>query len=149
MSTALLLVAHGSRQAQANADLMQLAAELRRRGPYALVEAAFLELAEPTIDQAASRCVEQGARRIIMLPYFLSAGVHVEKDLQDHCRRLGQRFCEAAFFLAEPLGPHPLLADIAAQRAREAEGSLMRLTVVDDFFSEFPVGSRSRTIYEE
>ena len=41
MITALLLIAHGSRNAEANADLRQLAAELRRRGAYPIVEAAF------------------------------------------------------------------------------------------------------------
>ena len=77
MKTALLLVAHGSRNAEANDDLVALVEELRKNGPYAIVEAAFLELATPTIDAAAETCVSAGAARVILVPYFLSAGVHV------------------------------------------------------------------------
>src|SRR5262249_16303823 len=46
--TALVLIAHGSRQDEANADLYYVVEELRRRGTYPIVEASFLELAEPT-----------------------------------------------------------------------------------------------------
>ncbi len=120
-ATALLLIAHGSRQEEANADLYHVVAELRRRGPYAVVEASFLELAEPTADQAADRCVARGAARVIVLPYFLSAGVHVQRDLTAICRRLSDRHPQVAFHLAEPLGRHPLLLEIVADRARQAE----------------------------
>jgi sirohydrochlorin ferrochelatase len=120
MKTALLLIAHGSRNAAANEDLFILAEELRRLGPYALVEASFLELAEPTIEAAARRCVLEKAQRVILLPYFLSAGVHVRRDLQDHRDRLAKEFSNIAFLLAEPLGRHPLICEIVRQRASEA-----------------------------
>jgi sirohydrochlorin ferrochelatase len=120
MTTALLLIAHGSRQAPANEDLRDIAERLRALGHYDIIEPSFLELAEPTIDQAARRCVEQGASRVILLPYFLSAGVHVQRDLQEHRDRLARAFPEAAFALAEPMGRHPLLVEIVAQRAAEA-----------------------------
>ena len=42
MREALLLIAHGSREDEANADLHHVAGELRRRGGYAVVEASFL-----------------------------------------------------------------------------------------------------------
>ena len=77
--TALLLIAHGSRQPDANADLLHLANGLRIRG-HDIVEPAYLELAEPGIDEAGKRCMEQGAECVILVPYFLSAGIHVERD---------------------------------------------------------------------
>ena len=117
--TALLLIAHGSRHAEANADLQHVAAGLRARG-YAIVEPSYLELAEPTIENGGVRCVEQGAGRVILVPYFLSAGVHVRRDLSAACERLATRFPEVEFRLAEALGPHPLLLDVVAERVREA-----------------------------
>jgi sirohydrochlorin ferrochelatase len=119
--TALLLIAHGSREPEANADLIYVVEALRRRGRYALVEPAYLELAEPTIEQAASRCVERGVRRVLLLPYFLSAGVHVRRDLADTRRRLAERHPGVVFHLGEPLGRHPLLLQLVEERAREAE----------------------------
>jgi sirohydrochlorin ferrochelatase len=99
--------------------LLALADELRRSGPYEIVESAFLELAEPTIEAAARRCVEDGSQRVILVPYFLSAGVHVTCDLQDHCDRLATEFAPVEFTLAQPLGRHPLLREIVLQRASE------------------------------
>jgi sirohydrochlorin ferrochelatase len=118
-TTALLLIAHGSRQEEANSDLYFLADQLRARGPYGLVKASFLELAEPDIAAGAAQCVAQGATELILLPYFLSAGVHVQHDLSEACRRLSAQFPQVRFRLAEPLGRHPLLAEVVLERARE------------------------------
>jgi sirohydrochlorin ferrochelatase len=120
MRTALLLIAHGSRQDEANADLYHVVAALRSRGEYDLIEASFLELAEPGIDEGGARCVAAGAERVVLLPYFLSAGVHVRRDLTAARQRLAARFPQVDFRLAEPLGPHPLLIEIVAQRASQA-----------------------------
>jgi sirohydrochlorin ferrochelatase len=118
--TALLLIAHGSRQPEANADLHRLADELRRSGHYAAVEPAFLELAEPDIEAGGVRCVERGAGRVVLVPYFLAAGVHVRRDLAAARDRLAGRFPQVEFRLAEPLGPHPLLVEIVELRAADA-----------------------------
>lgn len=117
----LLLIAHGSRRAEANADLEFLADTLRQRDRYDLVQIAFLELAEPDIPTGAGRCVESGATQVIMLPYFLSPGVHVRTDLIEYRKTLSERYPDVVFRLAEPLGRHPLLIDIVEQRIREAE----------------------------
>jgi sirohydrochlorin ferrochelatase len=118
--TALLVVAHGSCQDEANADLYDLVGRLRTCVPYPIVEAAFLELAEPTISQAGTRCVEQGADQVILLPYFLSAGVHVRRDLADARSNLSAKYPHVQYCLADPLGRHPLLLEAVAQRAEEA-----------------------------
>src|SRR5947209_131599 len=117
-TTALLLIAHGSQRPEANDDLSHVAAELRGRGH--VVAEAFLELAEPAIDAGARRCVAQGAGRVVLVPYFLSAGVHVRRDLAAARDRLAARHPAVEFRLAEPLGRHPLLTEVVAQRAAEA-----------------------------
>jgi sirohydrochlorin ferrochelatase len=121
MRRALLLIAHGSRHQEANADLHFFAEELRGRGHYDLVLASYLELAEPSIEQAGATCVEQGADRVVLLPFFLSAGVHVQRDLTAARDRLTARFPHIDFRLAEPLGRHPSLLTIVEERARAAE----------------------------
>jgi sirohydrochlorin ferrochelatase len=120
VKTALLLIAHGSRQPEANADLHYIA-EAMRRHVYPIVAASFLELAEPGIEESGAFCVEQGAERVILLPYFLSAGVHVRRDLTAAREKLAERFPQVEFRLAEPLGRHPLLLDVVAERAREVD----------------------------
>ncbi len=119
---ALLLIAHGSRQPEANADSYHVVDELRRRMPETLVEASFLELAEPDIETGGDRCVALGAGHVILLPYFLSAGIHVRRDLTAARDHLAAKYPRVQFRLAEPLGRHPLLLEVVAERAREAGG---------------------------
>src|SRR4029078_10146641 len=120
------LIAHGSRQQEANADLFHVAAALAGRGAYPIIEASFLEMAGPGVERAGALCVARGADRVVLLPYFLSAGVHVRRDLGDLCRRLTERLPAVRFHLAEPLGRHPLLLDVVADRARQAEKDMDR-----------------------
>lgn len=119
MTTALLLIAHGSRQSDANADLHHVAEVLRGEG-WATVVASFLELAEPSIEEGGRRCVAAGSTTVVMVPYFLSAGVHVKRDLSEARDALSGEFPEVNFILAEPMGRHPLLVSIVAERAAEA-----------------------------
>lgn len=117
--TAVLLIAHGSRIAAANADLLQLAEQLRSRFPGHTVETAYLELTEPTIPQGASRCVDLGATRVLLLPYFLSAGTHVTDDLRRFRSQFAEQWPNVRFDLCPPLGLHPLMLDIVCDRLRE------------------------------
>ncbi|HKB03960.1 MAG TPA: CbiX/SirB N-terminal domain-containing protein [Gemmataceae bacterium] len=118
--TALLLIAHGSRRPEANADLEHLAAVMRARGEFAVAQPSYLELCEPGIVAGGELCVAAGAGRVVLLPYFLSAGTHVTEDLTAARDELAKRHPAVEFVLAEPLGRHPLMAEVVAQRAREA-----------------------------
>ncbi len=118
--TALLLIAHGSRRPEANADLEHVAEMVRARGEYAFVQPSYLELSEPGIVPGGVKCVEAGATRVILVPYFLSAGVHVVNDLTAARYELAKRYASVEFVLAEPLGRHPKLIDVVCERARAA-----------------------------
>lgn len=121
MPSAVLLIAHGSRHDEANADVRHVADCLRQRGE-AIVVFSFLELAEPNIHEGGRQCVQAGADRVVMLPYFLSAGVHVRRDLIQAQEELAKEFPRVHFVLAEPLGRHPLMVEVVEQRVREAIG---------------------------
>jgi len=117
---AILLIAHGSRRQQANEDLFQLAEMVRESKPDAIVEAAFLELTEPTIPQGAEKCVADGATSVAMFPYFLSAGVHVVEDLREFQEEFAARWPEVEFTISPHLGLHPLMSQIVLDRINEA-----------------------------
>jgi sirohydrochlorin ferrochelatase len=124
MKTALVLMAHGSRHAAANEDLRALADKIRAMERYDLVVASYLELAEPNIRTACRNCIAAGATDLILLPYFLSAGVHMRRDLAEMRSELASQCPNVQFRLAEPLGQHPLLLDVVLQRANEANESV-------------------------
>jgi sirohydrochlorin ferrochelatase len=116
---AVLLVAHGSRQKSANDDLHELAARLTLRGPFPVVEASFLELVEPDIVTGGDRCVARGATLVLLVPFLLSAGVHLLRDLTAARDELRRRHPHVEFRLGGALGPHPLLDELVALRALE------------------------------
>ena len=70
---ALLLVAHGSRRSASNDEIKRLAERLdsSERGDFEMVDAAFLELAEPSIPDGIEDCIQRGATEVVVFPYFL------------------------------------------------------------------------------
>lgn len=118
-STAVLLIAHGSRRTEANEDLVKLAGLIGERNKYRFVQVSYLELAAPTISDGGRACVRQGVSRVLMLPYFLSEGMHVARDLEESKHQLATEFPDIEFILCPPLGLHPLMAEIVLDRLQE------------------------------
>lgn len=79
----LLLVAHGSRRAASNDEVRELTKRVAQQAgaDYGYVSCGFLELAEPSIPDGIQECIDQGAKEVVVLPYFLSAGRHVAEDI--------------------------------------------------------------------
>ena len=79
----LLLVAHGSRREESNIEIESLSEKISTLEPkeFDKVMPAFLEFASPSIPEAIKECTELGATKVTILPYFLSAGVHITRDI--------------------------------------------------------------------
>ena len=61
---------------------------------------------------------------MVMVPYFLSAGMHVTQDLEDARQALAAKYPHIHFHLCEPLGRHPLMVEIVLERAGQQEGPM-------------------------
>lgn len=118
--TAVLLIGHGSPLPEVKSAFCALADLVRAAGDNELVEVAFLSCGEPTIASGIDRCVEQGARRVVLCPYFLLAGRHVRNDLPAAMVVAAQRYPKLELLLAEPLGVHAKLAEVVCERVAEA-----------------------------
>lgn len=103
---ALLLIAHGSRRAASNDEVRELAKRLADRAgdSYDMVDAAFLELAEPSIPDGIQCCINRGAREVVVLPYFLSAGRHVAEDIPREVQAKIDQYPELDIRIAPYLG---------------------------------------------
>jgi len=123
MTTAVLLIAHGSRRAEANHDLVIVADRLREQSDYEIIVSSYLELAEPSIPDGARQCVDAGVDHVLMMPYFLSAGSHVTRDLERFRNEAAAEFASVKFDLCPPLGLHPLMLQIVKDRLNEGEQS--------------------------
>lgn len=79
---ALLIIAHGSRKQSSNDEVAQLAQRTAQLpSDFELISHGFLELTTPNVPDAIQALVEQGATNIVVMPYFLAAGYHVQEDL--------------------------------------------------------------------
>lgn len=120
-SRAILLIDHGSRRTEANALLDEIAALVRQRlGPASIVEAAHMEIAEPTVAEGFARCVEQGATTIVVHPFMLAPGRHVTEDLPRLVAEAAQAHVGVGFTMAGPLGSHAGVIDAVIDRCDAA-----------------------------
>jgi sirohydrochlorin ferrochelatase len=113
----LLVVDHGSRRAEANAQLEEIAERLRHLRPRDAVETAHLEQAEPTIAQGLARLAARGVTSVRVLPYFLSEGRHSREDIPRMVAEAARLHPALAVTVAPALGPHDLLAQLLLERA--------------------------------
>jgi sirohydrochlorin cobaltochelatase len=117
---AIILIGHGSLKSASGAAMIRITARLRERGVAPIVEASFLNFNRPTLAEAVERCIERGARSIVVQPYFLIAGKYVCEDLPPQLAEQAQRYPRIAFKVAAVFGDHPALARLAIERARTA-----------------------------
>jgi sirohydrochlorin ferrochelatase len=115
-NTGIIVVDHGSRMPAANALLDGVVALYREATGAAIVEPAHMELAAPTLEDAVARCIEQGARTIVVHPYFLAPGRHSTGDIPRMVEELAPRHPEVHFHVTEPLGLDPAMAGIMHRR---------------------------------
>lgn len=117
--TALVVFAHGSRVESANHAVRDVAARLAVTGGH-LVEPAFLECGQPDLAAAIDLVAARGASRVIVIPYFLTLGTHLQRDLPLLIRSAAQRHPTLEIEVTPPLDGHPGLLQALVDRATAA-----------------------------
>jgi sirohydrochlorin ferrochelatase len=120
MKTAILMMAHGSRIAEANDAAREVAAMVQEMTGFEVVEVSFRELHEPNIQQGIDACVAMGAGRILLMPYFLFLGAHVQHDLPEEIEVAQKRHPGLIMEMGGHLGAHRKLAEIETERIGQA-----------------------------
>jgi sirohydrochlorin ferrochelatase len=122
MRTGVVIFAHGSSVVSANEAVEKVAAEAAEAGGFSLYQTAFLE-APPDLRTAVGRLIELGSERICIVPYFLTLGIHLKRDLPALVRQLEGEHPGVEMRIAPPLDGHQGLSRILAERAREMLGT--------------------------
>jgi len=119
-STGYIVFAHGSSIESANQAVRAVAAEVSRRGGYAVVEAAFLEGGRPDLKEAVDMVVARGISHVVVIPYFLTLGLHLQRDLPRLIDGLKMSHPALEIDVTPPLDAHPALIDALLDRAKES-----------------------------
>uniref|UniRef100_A0A0E0JYR6 Sirohydrochlorin ferrochelatase n=1 Tax=Oryza punctata TaxID=4537 RepID=A0A0E0JYR6_ORYPU len=114
----VIIVDHGSRREESNLMLNDFVAMFRVRTGYKIVEPAHMELAEPAIKDAFGKCVQQGASRVIVSPYFLSPGRHWKQDIPALAAEASKEHSNIPYIVTAPLGLHELMVDVMNDRIK-------------------------------
>lgn len=114
----IIFFAHGSSVESANDAVRKVAADAARQSGVNRFEVAFLEPVKPTLEQAAETLIRDGIDRITVVPYFLTLGLHLQRDLPAIVSRIVAAHPDIQVSVTQPLDGHPGLASVLADRAR-------------------------------
>ncbi len=105
--TALILFAHGARDARWAEPFEAIRAALLASAPQQRVELAYLEFMQPTLEQAAARLYAEGVREARVVPLFLATGGHLRNDLPKTVSRINAQYPGLRLDVRAPLGESP------------------------------------------
>ena len=118
MPLGIVFFAHGSTVGSANQAVQAIAGQAAAQGPFPLYETAFLECAQPDLAAAVDTLRARGASKILVVPYFLTLGIHLQRDLPRMVREIEARHPGLEISVAPPLDGHPALSAILVERAK-------------------------------
>lgn len=102
--SALVLFAHGARDAQWSEPFRAIRQAVAQRRPDLTVELAFLELMQPALADCVAGLVEDGHTRITVAPLFLAQGGHLKKDLPRLLKEVSHRHRDTDIEVLAPIG---------------------------------------------
>jgi sirohydrochlorin cobaltochelatase len=116
---ALLIAAHGTRDAAGQAEALALLRAVRSAAPEIEVECGFLELASPDIAAALDALVARGARDIVVFPSMLFSAGHTRIDIPSVIAGQRRRHPDVCLRYAGHFGADPTLLAMVGQRIDE------------------------------
>ena len=117
-TTGYIVFAHGSSIESANDAVRSVAAEMARRGGLEHVAAAFLGGGRPDLDAAVRELSQHGVKHVVVLPYFLTLGLHLQRDLPQLADSVRRAHPGIEIEVVDPLDGHPAMVDALLDRAR-------------------------------
>ena len=119
VNTGIVIFAHGSSVPSANDAVRAVAHATAAAGAFDRVETAFLE-AQPNLAEAVARLADSGVTRILVVPYFLTLGIHLQRDLPILIAQLAQAHPNVQIRVTPPLDGHPAMGQALLDRANAA-----------------------------
>lgn len=117
--TAYIVFAHGSSIESANEAVRSVANDMAARGGFDMVRAAFLEGGRPDLRGAVDELAGLGVSRVVVVPYFLTLGLHLQRDLPRLIESVTRNHPKLVVEVTPPLDGHPGMVDALVDRACE------------------------------
>lgn len=118
--TGILLFAHGSPVEDANRGVHELAKVVEAAGSYAYVRAAFLDGGRPDLAGGVKEAAAAGIKRLIIVPYFLTVGLHLRRDMPKLVDAARAAHPDIDIVVGQSLEGHPTMPSILLNLADQA-----------------------------
>ena len=120
MKQAVILLGHGSIREHANVEVRGMWQMMKEQLPELNISGAFVEVADPTLEQEIDLLAAEGMERIIIVPMFLTRGQHLSNGIPRILDAMREKHGHIQIDITGHLGMDPLLAEIIKNRLREA-----------------------------
>ena len=120
----LILFAHGSREPRWCATFQALEAQLQAACGVDAVRLVYMEFDGPTLKDAVQEAQRDGVTHLRLLPLFLAAGAHVEKDIPEQVAALWAEHPSVRIEVLPILGQHAAVIAAMYKVALEAANEL-------------------------
>ncbi|QKM64069.1 cobalamin biosynthesis protein CbiX [Polynucleobacter tropicus] len=101
---AIILFGHGARDARWREPFDRLAGLWRSQHPQVLVELAFLEMMQPSLESAVASLAGDGATQITVVPVFFGQGGHLRNDFPLLLAACQEKFPQIALSATSAVG---------------------------------------------
>lgn len=115
----LLLIGHGSSDKRAREAFLFTVQCLKT--VYKNVKFCFLELEPPNIEDGFKECIDSKPDTIIVIPYFLHKGIHIQKDILIDLENAQKKFGFRNLSITSHIGVDTAAINLVISLAREAE----------------------------
>lgn len=116
--TAVLVLGRGSSDPDANSDFFKMTRMLWEKLPYRWAESSFIGVTQPSFPDGLERCLLLGAKKIIVMPYFLFTGVLI-KRIDEMTAEFAAAHPDIQVEIGGYFGFHPKLVELVLERAHE------------------------------
>jgi precorrin-8X/cobalt-precorrin-8 methylmutase len=119
--TGILLLGHGSRQAEAT-QAFHIASKAVSSMVTCPVNQAVLSAGESSVSRAVAGLVDQGAKKVLIVPVFLFEGTHVKFDIPEILDNLKTGYPDTEFKVTDCFGVDGRIVDIILSRIKQFAG---------------------------
>ncbi|MGG0186173.1 sirohydrochlorin chelatase [Bacillus rhizoplanae] len=116
----IVYIGHGSRLQEGNKQFIHFVQSVIKERSEGIQKIGFLELTTPTVQDAITEAILDGATEVLLVPVLLFAAAHYKRDVPFEIEQIQKRYPHITFLVVPPFSTHPLMIELVIKRIHEA-----------------------------
>ncbi len=136
---AVILFGHGSRVPGAGEGMEAVAERLFETGEYIAVENCYMSRLGPHLPEILKKCADAGAKKVLLIPYFLHSGLHMRHDIPRMMQEEAKKYPDVKVVFGKHLGFDERMVEIVKARISESTDFCDVRDLTLDSIEKFPL----------